>query len=266
MIKHPDEDGFLVIFGTGSYITREDADDEEIQSIYAIWDRGETSPAMAQPNSKYDRLVEQTLTNIVDDSGTPVQTRRALTSNSVIYEPDDGGTMGTYGWYIDLDMPRATQTTSGAANPDSSGRNPPDAQFPGEKAIRRLVLRNGAIVTTTVLPSLDEFSCYGTRPGAILVLDAVTGGDIGRPVIDFNTDGVIDENDLLEDGGDTYSAGLLFNQGDLDGALVDLSTLGGEGDADWLFACGGNDCLPFRIEPPDESRTGRLSWRELSED
>ncbi|MBK80296.1 MAG: hypothetical protein CMQ43_05195 [Gammaproteobacteria bacterium] len=266
VIKHPDEDGFLVIFGTGSYITREDADDEEIQSIYAIWDRGETSPAMAQPNSKYDRLVEQTLTNIVDDSGTPVQTRRALTSNSVIYEPDDGGTMGTYGWYIDLDMPRATQTTSGAANPDSSGRNPPDAQFPGEKAIRRLVLRNGAIVTTTVLPSLDEFSCYGTRPGAILVLDAVTGGDIGRPVIDFNTDGVIDENDLLEDGGDTYSAGLLFNQGDLDGALVDLSTLGGEGDADWLFACGGNDCLPFRIEPPDESRTGRLSWRELSED
>ena len=67
MIKHPDEDGFLVIFGTGSYITREDADDEEIQSIYAIWDRGETSPAMAQPNSKYDRLVEQTLTNIVDE-------------------------------------------------------------------------------------------------------------------------------------------------------------------------------------------------------
>lgn len=263
VIKHPDQDGFLVIFGTGSYITREDADDEEIQSLYAIWDRGEDSPATALDGSKYSRLVEQELSNIVDDSASPTQTRRALTSNSVVYEPDDGSGPGTYGWYVDLDMPRATNTTSGAPNPDVSGRNPPEPQFPGEKAIRRLLLRNGAIITTTVLPSLDEFSCYGTRPGSILVLDAVNGGDVERPVIDFNNDGVIDDGDLLEDGGETYSAGLLFDQGDLDGALVDLSTLGGEGDSDWLFACGGNDCLPFRLEPPDEGRTGRLSWREL---
>jgi hypothetical protein len=146
-----------------------------------------------------------------------------------------------------------------------SGRTPPQAQFPGEKAIRRLVFRNGAIVTTTVLPSLDEFSCYGTRPGAILLLDALTGGDVGRPVVDFNNDGVIDDGDLVNVGGDQVAAGLLFNQSDLDGALVDLSTLGGEGNYDWLFACGGTDCLPMALEQVAEGRTGRLSWRELDE-
>lgn len=265
VMKHPHEDGFLVIFGTGSYITKEDADDEEIQSIYAIWDRGSSSPATALANSKSLRLVEQTLTNVVDDSVSPPVTRRVLSKTPVTYELEQPGIPGTFGWYIDLDMPRATGTLSGAANPDASGRNPPGAQFPGEKAIRRMLLRNGAVTTTTVLPSLDEFSCYGTRPGAILLFDALTGGDVGRPVIDFNRDGEIDEGDLVEVGGEAYAGGLLFNQGDLDGALVDLSTLGGEGDNDWLFACGGNDCVPFEREPPSDNRTGRLSWRELDE-
>lgn len=265
VMKHPHEDGFLIIFGTGSYITKEDADDEEIQSIYAIWDRGSSSPATALANSKSLRLVEQTLTNVVDDSVSPPVTRRILSKNTVDYELEQPGIPGTFGWYIDLDMPRATSTLSGAANPDASGRNPPGAQFPGEKAIRRMLLRNGAVTTTTVLPSLDEFSCYGTRPGAILLFDALSGGDVGRPVIDFNRDGEIDEGDLVDVAGEAYAGGLLFNQGDLDGALVDLSTLGGEGDNDWLFACGGNDCVPFEREPPSDSRTGRLSWRELDE-
>ena len=162
-------------------------------------------------------------------------------------------------------MPRAATTQSGAANPDSSGRNPPDAQFPGERAIRRLLFRDGTIITTTVLPSLDEFSCFGTRPGAILLFDAVTGGDPGRAVVDFNTDGVIDEDDMVDVAGELYAAGVLFDQQDLDGSLVDLSTLGGEGDTDFLFVSGGSDTVAYRIEDINDSRTGRLSWRELDQ-
>ena len=264
VLKHPSEQGFLVVFGTGSYMTREDADSEAIQSIYAIWDRGSASPATALADSKELRLVEQTLTNVVDDSTDPAATRRVPSRNVVEYEPEAAGVPGTFGWYVDLDMPRATTTNSGAVNSDSSGRPPPGAQFPGEKAIRRFILRNGALVTTTVLPSLDEFSCYGTRPGAILVLSALNGGDHREPIIDFNDDGVIDEGDLLDVGSDDgVAAGLLFNQDQLDGALVDLSTIGGDGDTDWLFACGGNDCIPFRLQPPSDNRVGRLSWREL---
>jgi len=261
VVKHPTERGFLVIFGTGSYMTRDDADSEDIQSIYAIWDRGEDNPATALDGSKESRLVEQTITNEVDDSVSPAQTRRVVTSNPVNYEPDGGGP-GTFGWYIDLDMPRATNTISGAPNPDESGRAS-GAQFPGEKAIRRFLFRDGAVITTTVLPSLDEFSCFGTRPGSILLFDAVTGGDVGRPVIDFNTDGVIDEGDLVDVGGDEFAGGLLFNQSDLDGALVDLSTLGGQGDTDFLFVSGGNTTRSYRIEDINDARTGRLSWREL---
>ncbi|MEQ8992444.1 MAG: PilC/PilY family type IV pilus protein [Pseudomonadales bacterium] len=256
VIRHPTERGFLVIFGTGSYVTRSDADSSDIQSIYAIWDEGSTSPATAQADTKDLRLVEQTITNVMDNTFNPPVVRRIVSRNPVNYEQEGPGVPGTYGWYIDLDMVRAVG--------DSTGRTPPSPQFPGEKAIRRLLFRDGAVITTTVLPSLDEFSCFGTRPGSILLFDAATGGDAGRPVVDFNTDGYIDDNDLVDFGGESFAGGLLFNQSDLDGQLVDLSTLGGQGDTDFLFVSGGNQTISFQIENLNDSRTGRLSWREMN--
>ena len=264
VIKHPENVGFIVIFGTGSYVTREDSGETEIQSIYAIWDRLTSSPATAADGSKAARLVEQTITNVVDDSVSPAITRRIVSTNAVEYVAD-GADPGTYGWYIDLDMPRAETTISGALNTDTSGQAPPDPQYPGEKAIRRLLFRNGAVITTTVLPASDDRSCFATRAGAILVFDAMSGGDADQAVIDFNTDGIVDQDDLVEVDGVAYSGGVLFDQGDLDGTLVDLSTLGGEGDMDFLFVSGGNDTTVYRIADVNAGRTGRLSWVELDD-
>ncbi|MGA1372692.1 MAG: hypothetical protein ACO3Z6_13905, partial [Pseudomonadales bacterium] len=134
---------------------------------------------------------------------------------------------------------------------------------PGERAIRRIIERNGALVTTTVLPALDEFSCFGTRPGAVLVLSALTGGDAGQPLIDFNNDGRVDEGDLVAVDDELRSPGLLMNQTELDGQLVDLATLSGEGSTDFLFVSGGNDTIAYLIDSARDRRTGRLSWREL---
>ena len=174
--KHPDQPGFLITFGTGSFVAEEDGSDTSIQSIYTIWDPLTTNnPPTAQADTKSLRLVEQTLTNVVDDSINPAQTRRILSSNPVDYTPETGAP-GVYGWYIDLDMERAQNTLSGATNTDISGNAPPDPQFPGEKAIRRFVFRDGVLLTTTVLPATDATSCLGVRPGAILVMDQVTGG------------------------------------------------------------------------------------------
>ncbi len=262
--KHPTQAGFLITFGTGSFITNEDGGNTDIQSIYTIWDELGTNPPTANANTKDLRLVEQTLTNVVDDSSGSIQTRRILTSNAVEYASETGSP-GTYGWYIDLDVERATETTSGATNSDTAGNAPPQAQYPGEKAIRRFLYRDGAILTTTVLPGIDETSCFGARPGAILVMDGLTGGDPDEPIIDFNTDTYIDEADLLTVDGQSYSGGLLFDYTDLNGALVDLSTLGGQGDTDFLFVSGGNDTVSYRIRDLNDAKTGRLSWTQLQE-
>ena len=119
------------------------------------------------------------------------------------------------------------------------------------------------MITTTVLPAVGQASCFGARPGSILIFDALTGGDALSAVIDFNTDGVVDGGDLVSYGGESYAGGVLFNQEDLDGSLVDLSTLGGDGDTDWLFVSGGNETIAYRIDDINDSRTGRLSWQLL---
>jgi type IV pilus assembly protein PilY1 len=261
--KHPTEAGFLVTVGTGSHVAREDASSQDIQSIYTIWDRGEANPATAQSDTKASRLVEQTITNVVDDSASPFVTRRIVTSNPVDYQ-SEGASPGTYGWYVDFDMPRAASTVSGGVNPDVSGQAPPAPQFSGEKAVRRMILRDGNIITTTILPSGTGTSCFGSRPGSILLFNVLTGGDPNIPVVDFNNDGYVDSGDLVTVDGESFVGGVLFDQDALDGSLVDPSILGGEGDTDFLFLSGGSETISFRISNVNDGRTGRLSWQELN--
>lgn len=265
VIPHPTQPGFLVMFGTGSYLTENDGSNMDIQSIYGIWDDGRiASPPTALSGARDSRLVEQVITNVVDDTVTPAQTRRLVSRNEVTYS-QDGGSPGTYGWYIDLDLPRATQTTGGNANGDNTGNAPPGAQFPGERAIRNFIIRNGSVVTPTVLPSTGESACFGPRAGAILVFDALTGGDARSPLLDFNFDNVVDEADLVSIGEEAFSAGLLLDVGQLDGPLVDLATVGAVGDTDFLFVSGGNESTAIRIADVNDSRTGRLSWQEVED-
>ena len=58
---------------------------------------------------------------------------------------------------------------------------------------------------------------------------------------------------------------MLFNQTDLDGTLVDVSTLGGEADTDFLFVSGGEETIALRIIDAATDRLGRLSWRQLED-
>ena len=58
VFKHPTQPGFIIIIGTGSYITETDGVSTEIQSVYGIWDRGEVAPATANSNAKATRLVQ----------------------------------------------------------------------------------------------------------------------------------------------------------------------------------------------------------------
>lgn len=261
VIKHPDS-GFLVIFGTGSWLTQGDGSSTNVESIYGIWDRLEISPGTASPDAKLNRLVEQTITNIVDETSPDFQRQRVVSANPVAYVPDASGDPGVYGWYIDLDPVRPTTTLQGNANPDIYGNAPPAAQYPGERAIRRIVSRGSAILITTVVPR-DANTCAQAPPGSTFPIDGLSGGNPKRPIFDLNNDGVINDTDYVNVGGVNYASGIVFDTDDLDGTLVDPSLLVGSGDYDFLFLSGGDDQVAIRIAPPEDQKVGRLSWRQL---
>ncbi len=264
VIKNPTQAGFIVIFGTGSYVTENDGVSTEIQSVYGIWDRGEIAPPTANSNAKATRLVQQVVTNVVDETNAAFQNLRIVSANPVAYTPDNGATPGVYGWYFDLDLQRPSVTLQGNPNPDTTGAAPPAAQFPGERAIRRFVPRGNELLITTVVPR-DANTCLRSPPGSTFPIDALTGGNPKRAILDLNNDGVIDGQDFVTIGGVQYAAGILFSTDDLNGQLVDPSLLLGTGAADFLFLSGGDQQLTIRVAGPEDSKTGRLSWRELDD-
>jgi type IV pilus assembly protein PilY1 len=248
VIRNPQSDeGFIVIFATGSFVTVDDGTSTEIQSIYGIWDRlesGGTADLIDDPRSL---LVEQPLVNVVDpDQGS----LRIASASGVDYNPPST----SRGWVIDLDLVRAATDTEGDPNTDTAGNDPPDVQFPGERAIRNLQLRGGFLFVNTVIPR-EANNCLLTPGGFALALNPATGGQGGlRETIafDLDNDGEFDENDLV---GGSPVAGIRFD----DAVPTDSSFIGSK-----RYTQLSNREIDVReTNTSTGTRTGRLSWQEL---
>ncbi|MFT4677001.1 MAG: type IV pilus assembly protein PilY1 [Candidatus Azotimanducaceae bacterium] len=229
--SHPTEDdGFIVIFATGSYITIPDGRSKEIQSIYGLWDR--LSPELLE----VDDLVQQKFINLFDAEFGNV---RALTNAEVDYS-----VVGAKkGWYNHLDA----VAVNGNQLID-------DTEFPGERAIRNIQLRRGLAFVNSVIPRSDT-SCVDIAGGFALSFCPGTGGTNclgGRGIFDLDNDGVFDVGDEA-DGQvvagtrfeDAVPTGSSFIEDKRITQLSDKSL-----DSTKTNTSGG-------------SNTGRLSWKEL---
>ena len=171
-------DSYIVIVATGSYFTTDDALSTEIQSIYGLLD----SPNNSSPITKYSlssQLVEQSFSTFVDNnSGLVVRT---ITDNPVVYK--DTGSNQIRGWFIDFDIPPPNGNLS-------------DVQFPGERPVRNLQLRNDQLFFSTVIPQ-DGTSCAPPSDGFGLSINPITGGVAPNVIFDINIDGLFNEEDNL---------------------------------------------------------------------
>ena len=226
-ISHPTESGFIIIFGSGSYIRTSDSTNQEIQSIYGIWDR--LSPELI---SKAD-LQQQKYTNVSDGLGL----LRTLTNNQVDYS----AVGGKKGWYIDLNSPAA-------GFPDGT-----PAEIPGERAVRNIQLRGGLGFVNSVFPQI-EGSCVGRAGGAILSFCPDTGGSEcfnNRTIFDLNNDGTFDD----KISGGEIPAGIILNNPapPTDSAFI----------ADRLVTQTGQQLNVISTNTFSGANTGRLSWKRF---
>ena len=165
--------GLVVIFTTGSYFTRSDAIDTDIQSIYGIVDETAVASGVGVGSIvDADDLVEQTLTN---QSFTNADTSETIDVRVVsnLQGNDDG-------WFIDFDV----QNAGGGG-----------IEFPGEKAVRALQLRNDVLFVNTIIP--QELSCDPAPGGFSLALDPQTGSSGQEVIFDINNDGDFDAEDNI---------------------------------------------------------------------
>ena len=143
LFADPSSSYFMVVFGTGQYLGGSDNTTSGTQYIYGIRDGG-------PGNTK---TVVEGSTPMVQQLLTEVGNIRGLTTNPVPASDSNGNAIG--GWFIQL----------------ATGSNL------GERVVvdATALFDSGRAIITTLLPGSTD-PCSPVRKGAILVIDAGTGG------------------------------------------------------------------------------------------
>ncbi|MGD2096139.1 MAG: PilC/PilY family type IV pilus protein [Desulfobacterales bacterium] len=210
---HPEKPGLMVCFGTGKMLATSDLVDAQIQTLYGIWDYGDTifqapdnwspddddefvgtfvsrslNPDVRKLSSAYlsekVKLLKQTATDFDVNSNAGNITVRILTANQPLWEtrsdPDGGGQL-----------------------PDPSASDVNDVGwyldldvYAGERIISDLILRDGILIAIGFIPS--QADCASGGDSVFMELNAFTGGTIGSIQFDLHEDGIVDEDDLVE--------------------------------------------------------------------
>ncbi|MEP1213605.1 MAG: PilC/PilY family type IV pilus protein [Marinobacter sp.] len=152
----------VVVFGTGSYFRVTDSGDNQVQSLYGIFDDGSAS------NVGRDDLLEQEITT---QTQTNYQVDRdgVVSTESVDVRVISDNTLGATdeGWYVDLDTSSGERVISRAS-------------FPSGFPVKRVRF-------STLIP--DNNDCGGGRDGYLMDIDLSTGGQTDDAVFDLNRDG-----------------------------------------------------------------------------
>lgn len=234
-------DSFIVIVGTGSFFTTDDAISTDIQSIYGLLD----NPADNSTITKYStpsQLVEQSFSTFEDsNSGLVIRT---ITDNAVEYT----GPNAVRGWFIDFDVPP----------PNGSA---PDVQFPGERPVRNLQIFNDQLFFNTVIPQ-DGTSCAVSAGGFGLSVNPIDGGVAPDVVFDINFDSVFNADDNLNfiDSPANIIVGTQFESGPGDSTFIGNYR---------VTQSSNSDTDPVLVNPDlntggaTGALLGRHSWKEI---
>jgi type IV pilus assembly protein PilY1 len=211
VMLHPEKHGYIVCFGTGKFLGISDYEDTQIQTIYGIWDYGDTvfqAPDFWSPDddneylgafvsrdrsvrqlsnpylSEKVKLLQQVAADFNVDSGTGEITVRILSDKDPLWDtmgdPQGGGELpdptdsrdNDAGWYLDLDV------------------------YAGERVVSDVLLRDGILIVIGFIP--EQSRCSSGGESIFMELNAFTGGSIGAIQFDLHDDGVVGEEDLVE--------------------------------------------------------------------
>ncbi|MGW8300686.1 MAG: PilC/PilY family type IV pilus protein [Desulfobacterales bacterium] len=211
VMLHPEKHGYIVCFGTGKFLGIGDYSDIQMQTIYGIWDYGDTvfqAPDVWSPDddneylgafvsrdrsvrqlsntylSEKVKLLQQVATDFEVDSGAGEITVRILSDKNPVWDtmadPQGGGQLpdptnsndNDAGWYLDLNV------------------------YPGERVIGDVILRDGILIAIGFIP--EQSRCSSGGDSIFMELNAFTGGRIGAIQFDIHDDGVVGEDDLVE--------------------------------------------------------------------
>lgn len=222
----------LVLFGTGSYFQVNDAATAQTQTFYAIWD--DDTAAQYTRN----KLLEQEILSVETVVGTDGITREFRVTSSADADPIYKIDWATdKGWYMDLGFT-------------------PDV---GERVNVEPVLRGNRVIFVTLTPDPDPCNAGGSS--WIMELNADDGSRLNISPFDVNGDGIIDDLDIVDFGGDanTITSGVRSKEG----IVAKPGILNTKGDKELKFFSGTTGNIETVTESINQNQKDRQSWRQL---
>ena len=212
---HCEQNGYMVVFGTGRYLGETDFLYNDTQTIYGVWDYGDDTDddeylgsfergdtyelSNQQPTNGKITLLEQTELSVTQTT-TGGQKLRVLTNNPPIWATVTDADAGE-----EDDISQEDFTTDGLDNDGDTLFDEADEKLghagwyydvpAGERFPSDLFIREGRVVSISFFPS--QTPCGTGGNSVVLEMDACSGGRLELPQFDINDDGVIDENDLI---------------------------------------------------------------------
>ena len=236
VVKHPRENGYLLLFGTGKYFEVGDntSESQVTQSFYSIWDKRLSELI---PFDRSDLLQQQILQQISVDGFN-----YRITSDELINWTEHSG------WYIDL------------VNQDVNSGNL------GERQVSNAIIRNGRIIFTTLIPSDDPCAFGGS--GWLMEMNYASGARLSYSPFDVNGDGVFTSEDFFlvdTDGDGEPDTAVPYSGKESKVGIIPTPSIvnqpGGQQEIKYTSGADGN--IEVTIENPGPGYEGRQSWRQL---
>ena len=223
---HP-KGGIMLYFGTGKFFEVGDNVvplNPPVNSFYGIRDEGDkvSGRGVLQPQTIQNELYGVSF-------GSNVFDVRVVSDNTIDYSTQKG-------WYLDLQSP-----VNGAE---------------GERVVVDPLLRNGRMIFSTLIPSVDTCGFGGT--GWLMEVDAVNGARFSFSVFDLDGDGLFDDGDYvtLDDGSKVPVSGQHFRE------IISQPVVIDAGEREFKYISGSSGNIQTVDEKGDSSK-GRQSWRQI---
>ena len=267
--RHPENQGYLIYFGTGTYFLDSDNTALGMQSFYAIWDQNRDSGVYnpVLPDISRSDLLEQKilLEKNVSFGDESFELRVTTNENSdtnasdgveefkINWKSIDGTTGEHYGWYMDL-----VNTEDG----NTDGR--------GERQVSDPVLRNGRIIFTTLIAS--DVVCGSGGEGWLMELNAIDGSRLDYSPFDLSGDSNFNSSDFITvtitvNGESNQEVRVpVSGKKSKEGIIAAPGIVSsGDGEQEYKYNSTSTGTIEVTTENPGPGKNARVSWKQIFE-